>query len=453
MVAPNSAPLIAWEQVFSELAGIEVLRGPEQTERFTRVEHTYSPILNRVLQGKGADGVVRPKTEAEVLQVAQVCVRHRIPLTLRGSGSANQGQWIPLRRGLVLDTSALTKIVSVQPGSARAQAGVKLATLEKRARAIGWEMRILPSTFRTATLGGHLSGGSGGAGSTTYGLQFERGHLLAARLVTLQEPPQVLELQGSDLQKVAHSWGINGILTELQVALAPAQPWSEGIVCFQDFMTAARFCNELGNCDGIPTRLISLHAWPIPTYFAALKSYIPIGHHAVLVLVSDHTWDPFLGLVQDYGGELCYHKPSESSGKGLTLIEYSFNHTTLHATTADPSLTYLSAIFDPELHNLERLYRQFPEEVMIHIEFRRIHGRLMPAGVPLVRFTTPERLKEIAAAFEAEGAVGANVHAFVYEEVGRKAMEPQQLQFKQLVDPYGLMNPGKVRALQTAGRR
>ncbi|MEN9223576.1 MAG: FAD-binding oxidoreductase, partial [Thermostichus sp. BF3_bins_97] len=172
MVALNSAPLIAWEQVFSELAGIEVLRGPEQTERFTRVEHTYSPILNRVLQGKGADGVVRPKTEAEVLQVAQVCVRHRIPLTLRGSGSANQGQWIPLRRGLVLDTSALTKIVSVQPGSARAQAGVKLATLEKRARAIGWEMRILPSTFRTATLGGHLSGGSGGAGSHTYGLQY-----------------------------------------------------------------------------------------------------------------------------------------------------------------------------------------------------------------------------------------------------------------------------------------
>jgi len=284
MVALHSVPSMAWKQVYAELDGIELCTDPEQIERFTRVEHTYSPILNHLLQGKGADGVVRPKSESEVLQVAQVCVRHRIPVTLRGSGSANQGQWIPMQRGLILDTTALTQIHAIQPGSARAQAGVKLATLEKRARAIGWEMRILPSTFRTATLGGHLSGGSDGAGSTTYGLQFERGHLLSARLVTLQDPPQILDLTGSDLQKVVHSWGINGILTELQVALAPAQPWSEGIVCFQDFMTAARFCKDLGNCDGIPTRLISLHAWPIPTYFAALKSYIPVGQHAVLTL-------------------------------------------------------------------------------------------------------------------------------------------------------------------------
>ncbi|MFQ3612301.1 MAG: FAD-binding oxidoreductase [Cyanobacteriota bacterium] len=288
MVALHSVPDVAWKQVYAELDGIELCTDPAQMERFTRVEHTYSPILNHLLQGKGADGVVRPKTEAEVLQVAQVCVRHRIPLTLRGSGSANQGQWIPMQRGLILDTTALTQIHAIQPGSARAQAGVKLATLEKRARAIGWEMRILPSTFRTATLGGHLSGGSGGAGSTTYGLQFERGNLLGTRLVTLQDPPQILDLIGSDLQKVVHSWGLNGILTELEVALTPAQPWSEVIVCFEDFMTAARFCNDLGNGDGIPTRLISLHAWPIPTYFTALKTYIPSGNQAALILVSEY---------------------------------------------------------------------------------------------------------------------------------------------------------------------
>ena len=45
-------------------------------------------------------------------------------------------------------------------------------------------------------------------------------------------------------------------------------------------------------------------------------------------------------------------------GKGTMLLEYGWNHTTLHARTADPTLTYLQTLFpaDPSLTVLEHMY-------------------------------------------------------------------------------------------------
>lgn len=128
--------------------------------------------------------MVRPVTEEEVLQVARVCVQNTIPLTVRGAGTGNYGQCIPLKGGVVLGT---TKINSMEPG-------VKMAAFDKKAREIGWELRMVPSTYRTATIGGFIGGGSGGIGSITYGQLGERGNIHRVRVVTLEEEPRVISL-------------------------------------------------------------------------------------------------------------------------------------------------------------------------------------------------------------------------------------------------------------------
>ncbi|MCJ2541884.1 hypothetical protein [Thermostichus vulcanus] len=40
----------------------------------------FSPILKQDLQGKSAEVVVTPHSQAEVIQVVAACARHRIPL-------------------------------------------------------------------------------------------------------------------------------------------------------------------------------------------------------------------------------------------------------------------------------------------------------------------------------------------------------------------------------------
>ena len=83
-------------------------------------------------------------------------------------------------------------------------------------------MRLHPSTKRTATIGGFVAGGSGGVGSVIYGGLREPGNILAARVVTVEETPRVLELRGDAAQKVNRAYGTTGIITALEMPLAPA---------------------------------------------------------------------------------------------------------------------------------------------------------------------------------------------------------------------------------------
>ncbi|MDZ8237906.1 MAG: FAD-binding oxidoreductase [Nostoc sp. ChiQUE01a] len=438
------------DTLINSLAGIEIITDPTQVAKLSQDYHTFSPVLVPKLEGKVGDIAVRPVNEAEVLKVAAVCAKYRVPITVRGAGTGNYGQCVPLHGGVILDMTRMQKILWVKPGVARVEAGIKLAAIDKKAREIGWEIRMAPSTYRTATIGGFIGGGSGGIGSIEYGLLADRGNILALRVVTLEDEPRTIELRGDDVQKVNHAWGINGIITEVEIPLGPAYPWAEVIVTFDDFIAAAKFGHALGSGDGMIKKLISVFASPIPQYFHALQQYIPEGTHAVFLMVAEPSLELLPGLVQQYGGRITYEKPASEAAKGTPLAEFTWNHTTLHARTVDTAITYLQSMFPAgkSLQLVEHMYNHFGDEVMMHLEFFRVKGAVVAGGLQLVRYTTEERLNEIIRYHEEQGVSIANPHTYIIEEGGRKVIDPEQLKFKEIVDPYGLMNPGKSKVLQ-----
>ncbi|MBD0393811.1 MAG: FAD-binding oxidoreductase [Microcoleus sp. C1-bin4] len=439
---------IDWDAFSSELSGIEIISDRAQVVKLSQDYYHFSPVLQPLLNDKTGDLVVRPASEAEVLRIAAACVKSKIPLTVRGAGTGNYGQCIPLKGGVILDTSKMNSIRWIKPGLACVEPGVKMSVFDKQARETGWELRMVPSTYRTATIGGFIGGGSGGIGSITYGQLRDRGNLHAVRVVTMEDEPRVIELRGDEVQKVNHAYGTNGIITELEIPLAPAYPWAEIIVAFDDFMTSANFGKALGDADGIIKKLICVCAWPIPAYFAAFREEIPEGKHCALLMVAESCLEPLQDLVREYGGTICYQKNAQAASKGAAIAEFTWNHTTLHARSADPSLTYLQTIFPPDrgLKLIEELYKYYGDEVMMHLEFLRINGRAIAAALQIVRYTTESRLNEIIRYHEEQGAMIANPHTYILEDGGMKSINVEQLQFKELVDPYGLLNPGKMRA-------
>lgn len=439
---------IDWDAFSSELSGIEIISDRAQVVKLSQDYYHFSPVLQPLLSDKTGDLVVRPASEAEVLRIAAACVKSKIPLTVRGAGTGNYGQCIPLKGGVILDTSKMNSIRWIKPGLACVEPGVKMSVFDKQARETGWELRMVPSTYRTATIGGFIGGGSGGIGSITYGQLRDRGNLHAVRVVTMEDDPRVIELRGDEVQKVNHAYGTNGIITELEIPLAPAYPWAEIIVAFDDFMTSANFGQALGDADGIIKKLICVCAWPIPAYFAAFREEIPEGKHCALLMVAESCLEPLQDLVREYGGTICYQKNAQAASKGAAIAEFTWNHTTLHARSADPSLTYLQTIFpaDQGLKLIEELYNYYGDEVMMHLEFLRINGRAIAAALQIVRYTTESRLNEIIRYHEEQGAMIANPHTYILEDGGMKSINVEQLQFKELVDPYGLLNPGKMRA-------
>lgn len=215
-----------WTAFRAALGDIPVIDAPALVRQKSRDFFWYSPILKAQLNSKSADLVVCPRDEAEVVATVAACARHRVKLTARGGGTGNYGQAVPLEGGVVLELTGLDRIVDFADGLLTVEAGRKLLDIDLHTRPLGWELRMHPSTKRTATIGGFVGGGSGGVGSITHGGLRDRGNIIAARVVSCEETPRIVTLTGDEVAGVNHAYGTTGIITALSIALAPVQPCS-----------------------------------------------------------------------------------------------------------------------------------------------------------------------------------------------------------------------------------
>jgi FAD/FMN-containing dehydrogenase len=411
----------------------------------------YSPILKRELDAVTADLVVTPRDEAEVTTILAAAYRLQIPVTPRGTGTGNYGQAMPLAGGVVLNMAAMDKVRAISAGRVVCEPGAILADIDKQTRPGGQELRMHPSTYATASIGGFVAGGSGGVGSINWGGLRDFGNILRLRILTMEAEPRALELIGEDLHKAAHAYGTNGIIVEVEMPLTAAYEWVDVIVGFDTFEAAGAYANALGEEDGLLTKLITVIASPVPQeYFLRHRHLFAAGQSVVLVMAAEQSLDALRAFTRRYKGastafDAALATPQERKGLPPNY-ELAWNHTTLRALRVDPAITYLQALypFPTQLATVKAIHAHFGEEVMGHLEFVRFNGKVTCFGLPLVRFSTPERLEEIIKIHEAMGAPIFNPHRYTLEEGGMKQTDSVQLAFKKEADPLGLLNPGKM---------
>ncbi len=211
----------------SRLGAIKTDDNPAILKQKSRDFYWYSPTLKRQLDQVIADIMVTPKTEDELIHVLATCHALGIPVTPRGTGTGNYGQAMPLSGGVLLDLSAMNAVKSIGHGRVITEPGAILAEIDHQTREkSGQELRLSPSTYHTATLGGFIAGGSGGVGSIRWGGLRDYGNIIRLKVVTMEATPRVLELTGDDLHKVSHAYGTNGIIVECEVPLRPLTPGS-----------------------------------------------------------------------------------------------------------------------------------------------------------------------------------------------------------------------------------
>jgi hypothetical protein len=125
------------------------------------------------------------------------------------------------------------------------------------------------------------------------------------------------------------------------------------------------------------------------------------------------------------------------------IYELAWNHTTLRGLKIDPGVTYLQTQY-PDLKHVRWAIETFGDEMPMHVEMTRFDGRVVFSGLPIVRYSTEERLEEIIRLHEANGCLVFNPHRYTLEEGGMKRTDRGQLAFKRDADPKGLLNPGKM---------
>ncbi|KZE34531.1 FAD-binding oxidoreductase [Chelatococcus daeguensis] len=440
------------EGLKSRIDGIKTEDNPALVRQKSRDFFWYSPTLKRQLENVTGDILVSPASESEVLRVLAAAYELGIPVTPRGTGTGNYGQAMPLSGGVVLDMSGMDKVKEIGPGRLVAEPGAMLAKIDRQTRPhSGQELRLFPSTYATASLGGFIAGGSGGVGSIRWGGLRDAGNVLSLKVATMEASPRVLTLTGDDLHKVAHAYGTNGIITEVSVPLAPAYTWVEVIVGFDTLAAAAAYANALGEQDGLLLKELAVIAAPVPhDVFLRHQKFLPREKHIAVVMVAEHALDATLAFIRRFAGaEVLFRQDvmSPEELRGLPpAFELAWNHTTLRALRIDPSITYLQTLypFPNQLDLVEKTRERFGDEVMAHLEFVRFDGKITCFGLPLVRFTSEERLDEIIRIHEDMGVPVFNPHRYTLEEGGMKQTDAVQLAFKREADPRGLLNPGKM---------
>ncbi|MBU8543668.1 MULTISPECIES: FAD-binding oxidoreductase [Roseomonadaceae] len=435
-------------EFMAAIGDVPVIEDGAEIRLRSRDNFAVSPLLRKALAGKTADLIVAPRDRAELLRVIQQAVRLRIPLVPRGGGTANYGQSVPLAGGILLDLRGLDGILWQRDGRVRCGSGIRMDLLDAALRPRGWEVRIHPSTRKASTLAGFIAGGSGGMGSCGFGMLRDRGNITALQMLSIEDKPRTLELRGRDVELVHHAYGTNGIITEVELPLAPAWAWREVILAFPDYPSAARFGVRLGKEAGILKKLISIHEAPAPAMMRALGGLVPAGMTAVFTMLAPSTRDAADDMIAEFGGTLLADHAEGEGPYGAPIYEFAYGHGLRQIQKSHPQTTVLQGMFpaDGLLETLTRIHRRLGHVGPMRSEIFLSDGEVVGLGSPYIPFQDPAQMAELVQAMQAEGAQIANSHTTGLRGVGIKSIGARELAFKREMDPHHLLNPGQMEA-------
>jgi FAD/FMN-containing dehydrogenase len=366
---------------------------------------------------------------------------------------------VPLHGGVVIDFSRLDRILSIDAGVARVEAGARLGTIEAEARKSGWELRCMPSTWVKSTMGGFLCGGSGGIGSITWGGINAPGNVKSLTMLTCEENPRRVRLEEAESLKALHTYGTTGLLVEVEMRLGPKFDYDQLILSTPDWDGLLAWTDGAARRLGWRKRLVTQFEWPIPSYFKPLAKHLRAGDSISFLLIDRDQADEAVASASASGIGCVYRKPLTDPPRPPFITDYTWNHTTLWAMKSDPAITYIQAGFGSNFaEQFGELRRRFPGEILLHLEWTAGNAKMMRGnavlnnadavvvgGIPLIFFRSEDRLNEIMRFCEGIGVYIANPHTVLLEEGGRHPNIADKRSLKADVDPAALLNPGKMK--------
>jgi glycolate dehydrogenase FAD-linked subunit len=231
MVAPYGATVEGVRDQGVDARFVEELRaalGPDRVRTGTTELGVYRRDSSNM---EGAASVVCfPTSTAEVQACVQAAVRHRVPFVPRGSGTGLAGGAVPLEGAVVIVTTKMNRVLSVDLDARLAwvEPGVLNADLSRELTPRGLHYAPDPSSQQSCSVGGNVATNAGGPHCLAYGVTAM--HVLAVEAVlpdgtiaTLggEDPePAGLDLRGA----FVGGEGMLGIATRICVRLTQNPP-------------------------------------------------------------------------------------------------------------------------------------------------------------------------------------------------------------------------------------
>nr|WP_295462381.1 FAD-linked oxidase C-terminal domain-containing protein [Mesorhizobium sp.] len=413
------------------------------------------------------DAVVFAESEDDVQRVVAACFEHGIAVTPFAAGSSMEGHTIPLKGGISLDVSRMTRIVAVngEDFDAVVEAGVTRKQLNSYLRDMGLFFPIDPGA--DATLGGMASTRASGTTAVRYGTMRE--NVLALRVVT---PTGKIITTGRRVKKSSTGYdltklfvgaeGTLGVITEVTVRLQPIPETIASAICTFQTMRGAVEAVVATMQSGIPVARIEfldevavdaanahskLGLKRAPTLFLEFHGsprWVEEQSQTVAAITAEFGGSNFAWSTLPEDRERLWKARHETIYANQSLRPGCKTYTTdvcvpisrlaeaVLAARADIDRSFLTAkiighVGDGNFHVGYLIKPEIPEELA---EAERLAGRLYA------------RALEIGGTFSGEHGIGISKLPYLRREHG-EAVDVMNA-IKAALDPAGIMNPGKL---------
>jgi D-lactate dehydrogenase (cytochrome) len=412
------------------------------------------------------DAVVWPHSTNEVSRIVSYAFARKIPVTGWGAGSSLEGNPIPVNRGIVMDFQEMTKILAIRPEDFQVdvEAGVIYKELNQTLSRHG--LFFAPDPGAAATIGGMIGNNASGIRTVKYGATKDN----VARLTVVLPGGEVLcvgnrarkSSSGYDLVHLfVGAEGTLGLVTEATLKLAglPA-----------NFMALRVTFPEIRNATDTVFQIMGSGFSP------AAMEFMDTNVIALLNRDKNLAMEELPTLLMEFNGfsdeglrvemscidEICAENHSTSIEKGIGRNErdrlWEMRHLTFESIKRqNPGLLPLIVDIAVPLSRYSDMAAFIKREVSDllayvfgHAGDGNIHVIVMDAPTDPLRWAKVEtinrRIVEKALEFEGtctgEHGVGIGKRSFLEVEHGNSLVLMQRI--KNLIDPHGLCNPGKL---------
>ena len=416
------------------------------------------PVVGATL----ADAIVQPSSEAEVVALVTWAMENNIALVPRGKASSGYGGVVPRKKGIIIDFYRMKQILSIDKAAqtVTVQPGIVWEFLDKEIKKDGLTLRLFPSSYPGSTVGGWLAQGGAGFGSYQFG--WFRDNVVSARVVL--PTGEVRTFSGSELDMISEAEGITGIIVEVTLNVQEDFEPAVTAISFPTAHDLAKAMQSLAESK-LPVWSVTF----INPKMAELKNQVPLRTH------HGHAIEHRITMPVGYIATLAYRPADKAAilaGLDPTLIanngqvlppeiadhEWEQRFRLMRVKRLGPSIIPTEVVvplaeLGATLSDIEKAVAQplVKEGVIIP------NGKNGPEAVILGFIPHDQRTLAFNFAFPLALTVintaekhGGRAYSTGMYFTGKasKVMGAERVvqlrQFKERVDPKGLMNPGKV---------
>jgi glycolate dehydrogenase FAD-linked subunit len=421
--------------------------------------------------------VVRPRSTEEVAAAVRVAAAHRLPVVAQGARTGLAGGANAVDNAVVVSLTAMNEIIELDPANRLVvvQPGVINADLRREAAKHGLYYPPDPGSWESSTIGGNVATDAGGMCCVKYGVTSE--YVLGLQVVLADG--EVLRcgrrtakgVAGYDLTSLfVGSEGTLGIITEITLKLRPAADEARTLVAVFPSVPAAGAAVEAVAAAGLTPSLLELID---QTHLRAIEAYRPMGLNteaqALLLAAADtgqraaDDLERIAALCRDAGADEVY--VAEDAAEADALLQAR--------RLAYPALEHLAATTFPDgnggvvvddiavprtrlvelIDGVARIAAAHGVTVGVvgHAGDGNLHPNIVvdradPSSVERGRRVFDEIVAlglALGGTCTGEHGVGLLKREWLARELGPVGMRVHRA-VKSALDPYGILNPGKV---------